>query len=80
MTVAKFYAFIWLVVLAVPGVMYLTGSLNEIALTIIGFLLSTLTALGMVAVLPALLDSHFAPKTYPVYQAKTRKGFAMARK
>ncbi|HJS50877.1 MAG TPA: hypothetical protein VJ781_03170 [Pyrinomonadaceae bacterium] len=80
MTVAKIYAFIWLFVLAVTGVMYLTGALNEITLTIIGFLISTMIALGMVVLLPTLLDSHFAPKTYPVYQAKTRKGFAMARK
>jgi hypothetical protein len=64
MTVVRIYVLIWLLVLGAAGVSYLTGTFSEITLTIFGFVFSSLVFMGFVAVLPALLDDHFSPKTY----------------
>jgi len=65
MNVIRIYSAIWLFVLAAAGVSYLTGSLTEMTLVIFGFVVSTLAAAGFLGVLPAWLDDHFSPKTYP---------------
>jgi len=75
MTVARIYALIWIFILGVTAVMYLSGLFNPITLAVFGFVISTLAFMGVVAVLPVFLDSHYAPKTHPAYQASTRKGF-----
>jgi len=66
MMVLRIYGLIWLFVLAVAGVLYFTGSFNEITPPIFGFVFSTLVVMGFAAVLPSLLDDHFSPKTYRV--------------
>ena len=62
MKVLKIYGVIWLFVLAALGFSYFTGLYNEMTLTIFGFSIATLWAMGLLAVLPALLDDHFSPK------------------
>lgn len=66
MTAMRIYGGIWLLVLGVTGISYLTGSVNAITFPIFGFVFSSLAAAGFVAVLPAWLDEHFSPRTYPV--------------
>ncbi|HMJ07873.1 MAG TPA: hypothetical protein VK468_02640 [Pyrinomonadaceae bacterium] len=70
--VVKVYGLVWFFVLAGAGVLYFTGSFNEMTLPIIGFVFSTLAVMGFVAVLPSLLDDHFSPKTYPTAFSKPR--------
>lgn len=64
MILLRIYALMWVLVLAAAGGLYSTGSFNELALTIFGFLSSTLLVAGFVAVLPAWMNHHFAPRTY----------------
>jgi membrane protein YdbS with pleckstrin-like domain len=60
--VMKFYAVIWLVVVAAAGLLYSTGNLNEITLTVFGFVAFTLLAAGIVAVLPWWVDEKYTWK------------------
>lgn len=66
MTAIRIYGFIWLLVLGATGVSYLMGFINAMTFPIIGFVFSTLAVMGFVAVLPAWLNEHYSPKTYPV--------------
>jgi hypothetical protein len=54
--VMKFYAMTWLIVLAAAGVAYFTDNFNEVTLTVFGFVVSTIFAMGIVAVLPWWVD------------------------
>ncbi len=62
MWAAKIYALVWLLTAAVAGITYLAGFINEITTVIFGFVFSTLIFMGMVAVLPSVVDEHYAPK------------------
>ena len=53
------YALIWFLVAAAAGFGYLTGYLNEMTLTVFGFIFSTLFFAGIVAVLPFWMDEHY---------------------
>ena len=53
------YILTWFLVLAAAGVMYFTGSFNEMVLTVFGFVLSTLFFAGFLAVLPFWVDEHY---------------------
>ncbi len=55
------YKLAWVLVAAAVGVLYLTGSFNEIALTLLGFLVSTLVFMGIVAVLPWWVSQSYSP-------------------
>ena len=61
--ILKAYGLIWFLALAAGIAFYFTGSLTVITLPIIGFFYSTLALMGVVAVLPAVVDRHFTPKT-----------------
>ena len=63
MKVLRIYGSIWLLVSAAVAVSYFTGLLNETTLVISGFVISTLAAMGLLGLLPALIDDHFSPKT-----------------
>jgi hypothetical protein len=60
--VTKIYALLWLVVVASAGLFYFTGNLNEMTLTVFGFLAFTLFAAGIVAVLPWWVDKKYSWK------------------
>jgi hypothetical protein len=66
MTTMRIYGGVWLLVLGVTGVTYLTGSINAVTFPVFGFIFSSLAAAGFVAVLPAWLDEHYSPRAYPV--------------
>jgi hypothetical protein len=57
--VMKIYAVVWLLVLASAGLLYFTGNLNEMTLTVFGFIAATHFALGVVAVLPWWVDRKY---------------------
>ena len=46
------YALIWILLAAAAGILFVTGYLNEMTLTVFGFLASTLFFAGFLAVLP----------------------------
>jgi len=58
--VPKIYTSIWLLVLAAVAGFYFTGNLNEMALTVFGFVVATLFFGFFVAVLPWLIDKQFS--------------------
>lgn len=58
----KVYILLWFVVAAAVGVLYSAGNLNEMWLTIFGFLFSTLFFAGFVAVLPWWVSQPYSPK------------------
>lgn len=60
--VTKIYALVWLVVVASAGLLYFTGNLNEMTLTVFGFVVFTLFAAGIVAVLPWWVDKKYTWK------------------
>jgi hypothetical protein len=66
MTAIRIYGLIWLLALSVTAVLYFVGFINEMTFPIFGFAYSTLAVMGFVAVLPAWLNEHHTPKTYPV--------------
>jgi hypothetical protein len=57
----KIYFLIWFVAAVAAGVLYLSGSFNDIWLTIFGFFFSTLFFMGFVAVLPWWLSQPHTP-------------------
>ncbi len=74
MIILRIYALVWISVLAAAGGLFYTGSFNEVALHIFGFVSSTLLFTGFVAVLPVWMNHHFAPKTYsPALLARISK-------
>ena len=60
MMIGKIYAFVWLLVAAAAAVTYSLGYFNEPMLSVFGFIFSTLFFMGIVAVLPSLVDSHYS--------------------
>ena len=60
--VTKIYALVWLLAIAVAGLFYFTSNINEITLTIFGFVFSTLVFAGLVAVLPWWVDRRYSWK------------------
>lgn len=65
MTAMRIYGLIWLLVVGMSGVLYSMGFINAMTLPIFAFVFSTLAAGGFLALLPAWLNEHYAPKTYP---------------
>ena len=57
--VIKIYAFIWLLVFAVAGLLYFSGNANELTIAVMGFIVSTLLAAGVVIVLPWWVDRKY---------------------
>jgi len=66
MTAMRIYGLIWLLVLGATGVSYFMGFINAMTFPIIGFVFGTLAVMGFVAALPAWLNEHYSPRTYPV--------------
>jgi hypothetical protein len=66
MTGIRIYGLLWLLVLGAGGGLYLSGFMNAMTFPIFGFVFSTLAIMGFVAVLPAWLNEHYAPRTYTV--------------
>ena len=62
MWTAIIYAFVWFAVMATALVVYLTGNLNSTAMVALGFISSTLIFMGLIAVLPSLMNEHHASK------------------
>jgi hypothetical protein len=62
MHIAKIYGFVWFLAAATAAAAYLSGFSDEITLTIFGFVFSTLVFLGIVAVLPVLMNEHYSPR------------------
>lgn len=60
--VAKLYGVTWIILAAAALTAFTTGSLSPIKLTIFGFLGSTLFFMGLVFVLPYLMDRHYESK------------------
>jgi len=56
------YALIWILALAAAGVVYLTGSLGEMTVTVFGFIFATIFFAGFVMVLPFWVDERYAWK------------------
>ena len=65
MTALRIYGLIWLLVLGAAGVSYLMDLINTVTFPIFGFVFATLAVMAFVAVLPAWLNEHHSPKTYP---------------
>jgi hypothetical protein len=57
--VAKIYGLIWLLTIAAGGLLYFTGTFNELTLTVYGFALSTLVFAGLVGVLPWWVNKSY---------------------
>jgi hypothetical protein len=62
MWTAKIYALVWLLMAVFVGIAYFTGYINEITTVVFGFIFSTLIFMGIVAVLPFLVNEHYTPK------------------
>ena len=62
MKAVKFYAFTWLFLLAVVGVLYVTGLFNSVLMISFGFIFATLFLTGVAAVLPVWVDEHYSAK------------------
>jgi len=60
--VIKIYAFIWLMLIASAGLLFMTSGFSEMTLTILGFALSTLVFAGIIAVLPWWVDKRYTWK------------------
>jgi 1,4-dihydroxy-2-naphthoate octaprenyltransferase len=58
--VPKIYTSIWLLVIAAAAGFYFTSNLNEMALTVFGFIFATLFFGFFVAVLPWLVDKQYS--------------------
>lgn len=58
--VTKIYAFVWLLLIAAGGLLHITGNINDLTMTVIGFMLATLTFMGLVAVLPWWVDKKYS--------------------
>ena len=68
--VLRIYALIWLLVVASAALIFFTGNINDLTLTVFGFIFSTLFFMGFLAVLPWWLDKIYAPK---YYEGKAKK-------
>lgn len=62
MWAARIYALVWITSAMVAAGVYFGGFFNEMMQMIFGFFFSTLLAAGFIAVLPALVNEHFAPR------------------
>lgn len=60
--VIKIRALIWLFVAALTGLLYMTGNLTEMTIIVFGFIVSTVLAAGIVAVLPWWIDKKYSWK------------------
>jgi hypothetical protein len=60
--VVKIYAVVWLLVMASAGFLFITGTQNELTLTVLGFVVSVLAAAGLVTVLPWWVDKKYTWK------------------
>ena len=60
MMLIKIYALVWILLTAAAGILFAGRNLNEMTLTIFGFLFSTLFFLGVVAVLPWWTDKRYS--------------------
>jgi hypothetical protein len=60
--VIKIYAFIWLLLIASSGFLFIIRGFSEMTLTILGFALSTLVFAGIIAVLPWWVDERYTWK------------------
>lgn len=58
--VMKAYIAAWAASIALAGLIFYTGGLNEISTTIMGFVFATLAFGGIVAVLPWWVDKHYS--------------------
>jgi hypothetical protein len=56
----KIYALVWLLVAAATGLLLFTGNFNELTMTVMGFVLSTLAFAGLVVVLPWWVDKSYS--------------------
>lgn len=56
------YAMAWLLAAATAGVLYLFGYINDLTLTVFGFIFSTLVFMGIVAVLPSMVHNRYSQK------------------
>ncbi len=54
------YALIWILLGAAAGILFVTGYLNEMTLTVFGFLASSLFFAGFLAVLPWWMSKRFS--------------------
>lgn len=64
------YAVTCVLLVTAAGILFMTGNLNEMTLTIMGFLTSTLLAMGFIGVLPWWTDRYFAPRLRKLNYAK----------
>jgi hypothetical protein len=60
--VAKIYALIWLLVIGAAVVVGFTDNFNEVTVTVLGFIVSTLIFGGLIAVLPWWVDRQYSWK------------------
>lgn len=60
MMTAKIYGLVWFLAALMASGVYLTGFSGEITLMVFGFIFSTLMFLGIVAVLPVLMNDHYS--------------------
>jgi hypothetical protein len=56
----KIYAFTWAVMIAMAGMLFATGMLNEFTITALGFIFPTMFFVGLFGVLPWMMDRHYA--------------------
>ncbi len=62
MKMAKLYALTWIIFAAAILTAYATDTLSPIKLTVFGFFGSTLFFMGLIALLPYLMDMHYESK------------------
>ena len=60
--ILNIYALVWLLAAVSAGLLYLTGNVSELTLTVFGFIFSTLVFMGIIAVLPWWVDRKYSPK------------------
>lgn len=63
------YALVWVLLAAIAGILFATGNFDEMALTVFGFLFSTLFFAGFVAVLPWWMDKWYSRFSSPPKRA-----------
>jgi len=58
----RIYALVWVLLVAGAGLLYYTGQLNDLAVTVFGFIFATQTFMGFVTVLPWWVDRRYSWK------------------
>jgi hypothetical protein len=65
MNAVRIYILAWVLSTVIVAIVFAAGPFNDAGYLLLGMAFSSLAFLGPIAVLPAWIEEHYAPKRYP---------------